>query len=143
RLLLTRFLNRCTFHLTILSSTSKMGTLTSTVSGYFMPAPVFRTTTRSSCLIQLSSRNLRAAANAAAPSGQTNSPSSEATVLNSSNNILSLTEIAQPSVCLMTSNIKKSPNAFATLIPHATVSASSHGSADDFPSSHAFTIGAQ
>jgi len=94
---------------------------TSTVSGYFSPAPVFRTTTRLPDLIQPELRNCLAAASHALPSGQMKTPSSSAIWCCSASRSASATAITMPSVSRTAWSTMKSPGALATVMPNATV----------------------
>src|SRR3981189_654832 len=89
---------RCCYLAGMRPSLASTGTSTDTVSGYFTPVPVLRTTTSSSSLSHPASRNCAAAAKQAAPSGQMKGPSAVASSTWAASSSSSVTAIAVPSV---------------------------------------------
>src|SRR5262249_10725950 len=113
------------------------------LSRYFTPLPVLKRTTRSSAFTDPSSISLCSAGKQAAPSGAQKIPSAAPISFVASISSSSVTATAVPPEARKASMIRKSPIAFGTRRPDAVVCALGNSSAKRFPSSNAFTIGAQ
>src|SRR5438552_3701077 len=112
-------------------------------SRYLIPDPVLKITTCSPMSIFPDARSFFSATKQAAPSGATKRPSFDPTSRTARIISSSSTAIAPPLESRRIFSIKKSPIAFGTRKPDATVCAFGNSAANFSPASKARTIGAQ